>query len=90
MGIHSLTPQAIKGKSSAAEEVIRRNGEGSAMYFLLKHLGTLIITQMQTRLTIGLCIEWNDNYCSPPLTHTELIGIFNSIHDRERKKVNHD
>lgn len=72
------------------EEVIQGIGEGSRNVFFTKAFGTLITAQMQADLAIRLCIEWNDNYCSPPLTHTELIGIFNSIHDRERKKVNHD
>lgn len=68
------------------EEVIQGIGEGSRNVFFTKAFGTLITTQMQADLAIRLCMDWNDNYCSPPLTDTELIGIFNSIYDRERKK----
>lgn len=72
------------------EEVVQGIGEGGRNNFFTKAFGTLITAQTDPALAIRICMDWNEMYCTPPLTNTELIGVFNSIHERERKKVNHD
>lgn len=80
--------KGYKGKVvQLLEEAIQGIQEGNRNTFFTRAFGTLITANMEAELAMILCLEWNRTYCQPSLAESEMISIFNSIYEREKRKV---
>lgn len=83
-----VSSEGYKGKVvQLLEEAIQGIQEGNRNTFFTRAFGTLITANMEAELAMILLLEWNRTYCQPPLSETEMISIFNSIYEREKRKV---
>lgn len=80
--------KGYKGKVvQLLEEAIQGIQEGNRNTFFTRAFGTLITANMEAELAMILLLEWNRTYCQSPLSESEMISIFNSIYEREKRKV---
>lgn len=69
------------------EEVVNGIPEGGRNSFFAKAFGILLKANMETTEAIQLCVDWNEMYCTPPMTEGELFAVIRSILSRESSKA---